>query len=214
MIYFFIGEDETAKDLKIAELKKNLPSEEALQFDFQTLWSQALDPKELQRSLMALPAIASKRLLLIREAHRLKEPHKDIIARFVESSAKHLILVLDFFELDLKTAFVRKVTPFVKIVNFKKALKSSVFDMTTSIANRNAAEALKILYALLTEGTHPLQIMGALVWFWGKSRNQLPKKSFERGLETLQEADLNIKRSRLNPQHAVELAVIKLCWLN
>ncbi len=57
---------------------------------------------------------------------------------------------------------------------------------------------------------HPLQIMGALVWYWGKEGKACGKERFERGLKALEEADLNIKRSRLEPQYAVEKLVVEL----
>ena len=37
--------------------------------------------------------------------------------------------------------------------------------------------------------------------------------NFKQGLFILQEADLNIKRSRLDPEHAIETAVVKLTEL-
>ena len=55
--------------------------------------------------------------------------------------------------------------------------------------------------------------MGALVWFWGKSQDRMPGERFRKGLLVLQEADVNIKRSRLKPEYAVEVAVIKLMRL-
>jgi DNA polymerase III delta subunit len=57
---------------------------------------------------------------------------------------------------------------------------------------------------------HPLQVMGALVWYWGKEGRHLGKERFGRGLKALEEADLNIKRSRLDPQYAVEKLVVEL----
>ena len=52
--------------------------------------------------------------------------------------------------------------------------------------------------------------MGALVWYWGKEGKACGKERFERGLKALEEADLNIKRSRLDPQYAVEKLVVEL----
>jgi DNA polymerase III delta subunit len=51
------------------------------------------------------------------------------------------------------------------------------------------------------------------VWYWGKEGRMLAKTKFERGLQALEEADLNIKRSRLNPEYAVEKLVVELMSL-
>ncbi|MBZ0166329.1 MAG: hypothetical protein K8I00_05930, partial [Candidatus Omnitrophica bacterium] len=71
----------------------------------------------------------------------------------------------------------------------------------------------KLLAVLLRDGTHPLQIMGGLVWIWGRLKNRISADNFQQGLRELQAADLNIKRSRLHPEHAVEILVTKLCLL-
>ncbi len=84
--------------------------------------------------------------------------------------------------------------------------------MTRVMAN-DPAQALKILNELLEEGIHPLQIMGGLLWFWGKEKFRLKGDRYNKGLLVLQEADLNIKRSRLLPEHAIEVVVVKLCSL-
>ena len=51
--------------------------------------------------------------------------------------------------------------------------------------------------------------MGGLVWSWGKARSFARRENFQKGLVALQEADLNIKRSRLAPQQALEVLVVK-----
>ena len=86
----------------------------------------------------------------------------------------------------------------------------NVFDMTKLMTARRSGEALKMLAGFYGNNVHPLQIMGALVWYWGKEGKALGRERFERGLKALEEADLNIKRSRLEPQHAVEKLVVEL----
>jgi len=86
----------------------------------------------------------------------------------------------------------------------------NVFDMTKLITARRSGDALKMLDGFYRDNVHPLKIMGALVWYWGKEGKALGPERFERGLKALEEADLNIKRSRLNPQYAVEKLVVEL----
>ena len=77
----------------------------------------------------------------------------------------------------------------------------------------NRRGRLKILNDVLDHGDHPLQILGALVWFWGKNKPRVNPERFQRGLNELQEADWNIKRSRLRPEHTLEILIVKLCSL-
>ncbi len=211
MTYLFIGEDSLKKDAKIAEIKKTvLPSYDALNFDYEVLYGAKLDLLTLQKSLKALPALSKQRLVVIKEGHRLSSQLKEFLASFIQTQPNHVTLILDFDELELTASFVQSIRACVKMVQFPVEVKSNVFDMTRAIAMHKDTEALSILSSLLFYGEHPLKIMGALVWFWGKSRDQLSSQRFKKGLQALQEADLNIKRSRLKPEYALELLVVKL----
>ena len=123
------------------------------------------------------------------------------------------MLVLESSEVTEKDSFVKKVKPFAEIVSFSVEKRSNVFDMTRAMSYKKPADALKILSGLISEGSHPLQIMGGLVWFWGKAGQRIGMQKYEKGLRALQDADLDIKRSRLKPDYAMEVLVVKLCTL-
>ena len=212
LTFLFCGEDTNAKEAKITELKnKYLTSPEALKFDYELLHAHKLEPKTLKEALISLPAVIPKRIIVIRDCQRLNPYNKDLIFEFVSQKADYAILILDTDEGDLNDSFMKKLKPLVKFVDFSKVVKLNVFDLTRVISMQKAADALKILGNLLSQGEHPLQIMGGLVWFWGKSRDKMASTHFEHWLLALQEADLNIKRSRLEPEQALEVLVVKLC---
>ena len=84
MIYFLLGEDRLAKDQKINEIKAAcLSSDDALKFDYELLHSIKLDPAVLKKALIALPAVAKKRFILIRAVEKLSAPNKKIITDFI-----------------------------------------------------------------------------------------------------------------------------------
>ncbi len=211
LTYLLCGEDITAKDAKIAELKtKFLNSPEALRFDYELLFAHKLDPKTLKEVLISLPAVASKRLIVIKECHRLNPHNKNLILDFVPKKADYAILILDTDLVDAKDSFLQKLKPSVKWAEFSKGEQVNVFDLTRFISMNRSMESLKILNKLLSQGEHPLQIMAGLVWYWRKTRDRISSCDFQKGLLALQETDLNIKRSRLDPVHALELLVVKL----
>lgn len=215
MAYFFLGQDRKAKDAKIAELKRKLlTSAEALEFDYESLYAHKLDHDVLKKALIAFPAVARERLVVIRESHRLDPHHKELLLDFFSKKNDKTIIILDSDELSPADSFVKSLNRWVKVMSFGQVDRElNVFDMTKAMGLRRSEEALKILAVLLSQGIHPLQLMGGLVWFWGKSRERLPQEKFKKGLMVLQEADLNIKRSRLKSEYAVEVAVVKLCTL-
>jgi|SRR3989338_1000381 len=217
MIYFLLGEDPAAKDAKVAAWKQEyLAAPESSHFDYDVLYGTKCDPLTLKKALIALPAIAKKRIVLVHECHKLSEPNQKIITEFAASDHDHVLLILESLQWEATNSLVKsvlKTKPSAKVVDTGRAAKQNVFDMTRAIAQQKSADALKVLSDLYSDGTHPLQIMGGLVWFWGSERPRMSASKFEKGLLALGEADLNIKRSRLRPEQAVELVVVKLCAL-
>jgi len=210
VIYLLLGEDTLVKDAQIAELKKSLfPQSGALSFDYESLDPHKLDPGTLKKALLMLPALAPKRLIVIRSAHQLKPLHQDLIVDLMEKFLSTTVLVLDSSQWQPRDAFIRKLKN-TKVLSTRAARKFNVFDMTKAMEAKNEIEALKIMDQLFDLGIHPLQIMGGLVWWWAQSRPGMALGRFEKGLTALQETDLHIKRSRLKPEHALEILVVKL----
>ncbi len=213
MIYLFIGEDVEVKDQKIEAIKKKvLNKPDAINFDYEILHAPKLDPADLKKALVTLPTIAKNRLILIRQASKLSKHHKELIQEFADLNQSDIVLIIDF-ELTEEYAFIKKLSSVAEVFRSSSQKKNNVFDMTNAISAQKPREALQILNNLLKKGDHPLQIMGALVWFWGKMKNRLSQDKYKTGLLELQEADLNIKRSRLKPEYTVEVLVVKLCSL-
>ena len=96
MIYLLLGEDSLAKDKKIAEIKeKVLGADEAIYFDYEVLHAPKLDPEIFKKALINLPAVSSKRLIVIRSIEKLDSHNKDLILEFVKTNSNHADLILD-----------------------------------------------------------------------------------------------------------------------
>lgn len=211
MTYLLIGDDLPAKDEKVAELKKKfLSSAESFHFDCETLYAQKLDSETLQKALIALPVVSSKRVVVIRECEKLDSRNQEIILKTISSSAENSVVILDFNRADGKSSFMEKLKKAARPSYFEKEKPPDVFALGNAILAQKDSEALKILAQLLAQGEFPLRILGFLVWKWRHSGNRASSEAFQRGLEALQEADVNIKRSRLKPEHALELLIVRL----
>jgi len=214
MPYLFIGENSSEKQQQIEGLKaKFLSAQDASRFDYEVLYGHKLDPKDLKKALLALPAIAPQRLIFIHEADKLSEHCKEILVEFLNSLADHAELIMECLSFSEKDALCSQIRKRCKVHENLKAAGENVFDMTRKMLSGRTAEALKILNNMFDEGQHPLQIMGGVVWAWSNERTRLRADKYEKGLRDLQEADLNIKRSRLKPEQALEVLVVKLATL-
>ncbi len=211
MIYLLLGDDLSAKDARITEIKNKLfkDSQEALAFDFDNLDAKELGVQDLKKAFLTLPVIAPHRLIVVRQVHKLKSADMKILMEYCQKPANHCDLVLESSESILK-GDLKDLPLYAKGVVLNKPQGPNVFDMTKLMTANRSAEALKMLEGFWRADIHPLQIIPALVWYWGKEGKALGKQRFERGLRALEEADLNIKRSRLEAHYAVEKLVVEL----
>ncbi len=214
MVYFLCGEDTQSKDLKIQEIRDQvLTSPEAQKFDFQSIHAAKLDPATLKKSLMSLPAIAEKRVVVLRGINKLTDQNKKIIIDFIDQKLEQPVFILDNDVVPGKNKFFDYLNKVAKVSRYSKNVSSNIFDVTNAMERCNTVEALKVLTALLAKGEHPLQLMGGLVWFWGRAKTKVNRVAFKKGLLFLQEADLNIKRTRMKSEQALEVLIVKLCSL-
>lgn len=211
MVYLFLGDDWTSKDARIAEIKNKFlkDSKDALSFDLDNLDASQLGTDLLKQALLTLPVIAPYRLIIVRQIHKLKAADIQVLLNFCQQPAKHCEVILESGEQTLK-GDLKDLPSYCKSVVMERPQPPSVFDMTKLITAHRDGDALKMLDGFYRNNVHPLQIMGALVWYWGKEGKSCGKERFKQGLKALQEADLNIKRSRLDPQYAVEKLVVEL----
>ena len=212
MIYLLLGEDVEAIDAKIFQIKADLLIQpEAIHFDFESLDAFHLSPSNFKKSLLALPVSSIKRLILVRHAQKLKNETVGVLMSFASEDSKHCDVILEASE-ELK-GHLKEIIPFAKVSNFGFKEELNIFDMTKLMSAKKTMEALKMLHEFYNEGMYPLQMMGALVWYWGKEGRALGAQKFEKGLKALEAADLNIKRSRLLPEYALEKLVVELVEL-
>ncbi|MDP2938580.1 MAG: hypothetical protein Q8O13_00635 [Candidatus Omnitrophota bacterium] len=211
-IYFFIGEDSVSKDRKIAAIKNEIFANIHSTLDYELFWSDSLEPNKLKEALNSLPAVSKKRIIVIKEVDKLAPANKHLLLSFAKTSPKNTLLILDTNKPEItKDDFFKEFSRFVSVFNFVSKPSLNVFDLGRAIANKKTKEALLYLWRLLKNGERQTNIVGVIAWQWKRLRSQLTKQEFERGLELLQEADFNIKRSRLKGELALELLVVKLC---
>jgi DNA polymerase III delta subunit len=213
MVYLFLGADLKTKDIKISQIKKSLfKSVEAHHYDFESLDAIGIAPDTLKKALMTLPVLNPTRLVILYNVHKLKIADIASLLHFVKNPPENIDLILETGELTLKGDF-KEIVPLCQAQVCDAGNKANVFDMTKLMVRGQDKDALLMLSGFYQEGTHPLQILGGLAWFWGKDGRRLAAPQFENGLKALEDADINIKRSRLDAHFAVEKVVVELTGL-
>jgi len=210
-IYLFIGEDGVSKDRKLAAIKKDNLQVKSQLFDFELLRADPLESSKLKELLFSLPALSKTRIIVIKEADKLSLQNKKILLSFAQTPAKDTLLILDSNKPEIKDAFFQEFSRFARVLSFASKPSLNIFDLGRTIASKKSKEALLCLSRLLENGEKHSNILGVIGWQWRKLRREMPEQEFLRGLKLLQEADLNIKRSRLKGDLALEILIVKLC---
>ena len=109
-----------------------MSSPEALQFDYEVLDGAKVEPAVLQKALLALPAVAKKRIVLIRRGHKLNSHNKKLILEFAQVKVDYAILILDYPDDELKNNFMAKLSPLAKNIHFQKSA-GAVFGLTRKV---------------------------------------------------------------------------------
>ena len=214
MFYLLLGNDQQIKDKFIEKIKKDiLPSADSFYFDYNVLHAPQTNSVDLKKILLSLPAIASKRIVVIRDIRILPALPRSVILDFLKKKNNSVVLILDSSEEGLTNNFLKEISLSCQLIQGQAPIKVNVFDIMDAIFKKEPQQALKVLSLLLEDGAHPLQMMGAFVWGWQSKTRKLSKQVYYRGLHILKEADYNIKRSRLSADMALEVAIMKLSFL-
>ena len=211
MIYLLLGDQNALKSQKINELKnKFIGSNEEFQFDYETLDGNKLNSAVLKKSLMSLPVVAKRRVIVIHSCQKLSDHNKKIILEFVQADKDKVVLILDSDSSASKNNFMKELCKISEVISFKQDKAQTTFDMGDEIVSLNPQGALKILFSLFESGQMPVMILGGMLWSWQYNKRKMSDNRYKKGLLELQEADLNIKRTRLDVHHALEILVVKL----
>lgn len=182
MIYLFLGDDLPAKDVRITEIKNRFfeSFQEALSFDFDNLDASQLGDNALKKAFLTLPVVAPHRLIVLRQVHKLKSADIHILINFCQKPADHCDVILESSESTLK-GDLKDLPQYAKAMVLGKPEGPNVFDMTKLITAQRSGDALRMLDGFYQNNIHPLQIMGALVWYWSKEGKRMGRERFERG---------------------------------
>lgn len=205
-LYLLIGQDSTAKDLKLKKIRQDFLVQDTAPFDQDVLHARELTLKLFQERCLLLPVKAKKRLIIIRDAGALKEEVREFILQKIKELKTKLVLVLDLERLEAKD---RPLAKFSQSFYFGSPVQSDTFTLNRQIGLKQPDAALRILGQLLKNGEKPERIMGGLRYAWERdiSRPQELKKR----LKLLLNCDLEIKRGKLKADFALEKLIIGLC---
>src|SRR3989338_8211720 len=103
MVYLLLGEDLKAKDARIVQIKsKSFPDLQALNLDLDSLDASGLTTDTLKKALITLPVLSAKRLVVLRNTHKLKPDDSAVLMHFLKHPADHVDVILESAESALK----------------------------------------------------------------------------------------------------------------
>jgi DNA polymerase III delta subunit len=208
MAYLFLGEDFASKEAHLKKLKEGCLKPGSRDFNFEALYARELQLKTLQERFLSFPVNSAKRLIVIKEAERLKPECREFILRYLNKPYLYLELVLDAGHADAKDDFFSRLARKAKTIRFKEELKPDAFLMSRCIFSNKPGQALKVLNQLLQSGEKPERIIGGIRY--ALEKEAVDSYSLRKRLKVLLAADMQIKTGKLKPQFALERLVISL----
>ena len=220
MLYFFIGEDEPAKQEKINSLKNESLKKGFEDFNCESFYAKELTLPLFKEALSRLPLESPKRIMVIKDVFKLKDELKDYFTAQIEKLPEDLIIILEAAIIPkAESAFFNKISRYGKVIPFKAKEKIDAFGLARAIERKDASSALNLLVDLFRNGEKPEMILGALRHRFVKSdsfssaTDNLKLKEKKEKVGLLMEADLNLKTGKVKPEFALEVLVVKLCGL-
>lgn len=220
MIYLFIGEDELLKQEKIHLLKKQLFSPALESFNYEVFYAKELTLAVFRESLSRFSPFSTRRLLVIKDALKLKSNLQEY---FLNSGSlpANLTIVFDILGLPKEeNLFLNKILKIAKVINFRIKEKVNAFDLARAIERKQPDYALSVLADLNKIGEKPERILGALrhrftkINPYGQRITSSPagdNEKLRKNIELLLEADLNLKTGKMRGEFVLETLVVKLC---
>jgi DNA polymerase III delta subunit len=211
MVYLLLGQDTLSKDIQIKKLKQQFLPSQTQEFNLDTLYARDASLKELQERLLCIPVHSPRRMIIIRQAHLLKEEIKEFILKYARAPRKDMLLVMEAEAVEKKDNFLSSLARYARVMRFKDAQKPNTFLMNRYIELRRPDYALRVLGELLQDGERPERILGGLRYIWEKDVSSAAE--LKRRMRLLLGCDIDIKTGKLRPSFALEKLVIGLCGL-
>jgi DNA polymerase III delta subunit len=183
--------------------------------DCETLDGFKLSPERIKIALFSLPALAERRLIIVRHADRLPKESLEILEDFLKSGHDHASVVLDAVNWEAKGETRKNILLAVRTIGREEAAGANVFDMMDLVSRGDSVRALSILKEVIDRDGEPERFLGGMLWSWSnKIKPRIPAPKYKKGLLILQEADRQMKRVRFPERaYALEIAVVKLSSL-
>lgn len=209
MVYLFIGEDVVSKDIKLKEIKDRFLPPASRDFNFDVLYARDIDLHSLQEKVLTLPLKAQKRIIVIKDAHQLKDDIRAFILEYSRGKNSSAILILDITQVKGRDEFIGRLSRHAQVSRFRDSVTLDAFMLSRQVEAGRPDHALRILNQLLEDGEKPERIIGGLRYAWEKTG--VGSLQTRKKLKALLNCDIDIKTGRLKPGFALEKLVIKLC---
>lgn len=207
--YLFIGQDAVSKDTKLKKLKESIIPAHTQYFNLDILYGKDLTLKELQERLLSLPFQAKRRMVVIKEAQRLKKEIKEFIIKYIRRPKGTTVLVLDIDRYLARDEFIGQVSSYAQTLRFKEEAHLDAFALSRAIDSQKSGYALRVLNQLLSNGEKPERILGGLRYSWENNNADISRT--RRKLKALLNCDIEIKSGKLRPDFALERLIVGLC---
>jgi DNA polymerase-3 subunit delta len=122
--YLLAGEDEFMKEKALTKIVVKALPEDADVLNRSVFYGNSATSEEISSALFSIPMMASKKVVIIREAHRLDASAKDAVLKYLSNQAESTCLILLIPKTDLEKGVFNTVSRMVKVYQFPRLTRS------------------------------------------------------------------------------------------
>jgi DNA polymerase-3 subunit delta len=126
--YYFYGEEKYLLDKAVAMLKKHLIPKGLEDFNLDKLSCSGDTVDDILSSAYMLPTMANKRMIIVKNAEKMKENHYNNLLKYIESPVETtcIIFISDKDKIDTRLKFFSRFKKKGHILNFKPLYESKL----------------------------------------------------------------------------------------
>ncbi len=152
-LYFLFGDESFLLDEAVESLTKILLSENLKDFNFSSFYATDVEVQNLRDAIETLPVMAPRRVVILKEAHELKDKEWEELLPLIESPVESTTWICIAQKADKRKKFLKAFLNHGAVSEFKRPFENQIPQWITAIARKYNlkidSEASQVLHQLV-----------------------------------------------------------------
>ena len=152
-LYFLFGDESFLLDEAVDSLIKMLVTDSLRDFNYSSFYAPEVEVQNLRDAIETLPVMAPRRVVLLKEAHEMKDKEWEELLPLIESPVESTIWICVAQKADKRKKFLKAFLENGVVSEFKRPFENQIPQWITAIARKYSlkidSEASQVLHQLV-----------------------------------------------------------------